>query len=121
VLHVPGANASLSAVMTRGLFTAPVLTDSTLLAVKEHLTSWSADTGKAFSLPGEVLAMLGLARLGTTAKLPQQGGLVLDTALVGVSCVRCAGQGHTEHTIGDGREHAGCLPPPQAVASTLRD
>jgi hypothetical protein len=69
--------------MTASLLQQPALQASALLAVDAYLRAFTSDI-TTYTLPGEALTMLGLTRLGSTSRLPQQGGLNFETALVGV-------------------------------------
>jgi hypothetical protein len=85
MLYTRGSNATLSEQLTSGLLQPPAVQASTLLAAQQYLTEFTALQMPATTIPGELFALLGLQRLGTSSIVTEAAGLYLETALASVS------------------------------------
>jgi hypothetical protein len=75
--------------LSAGMLSPPLLTPSVLLDAQTYLSTVSGafaqmeqQQGAGTVVPGEVLGMMGLRRLGTSSAV--KGGLYLESALIGV-------------------------------------
>lgn len=83
LLCAPAQNDTLSQKLSAGLFPAPSLQASTLLAAQQYLAQY-AQQMPTTSVPGEAFALLGMQRLGSSSVMLEAAGLYLESALVPV-------------------------------------
>lgn len=90
-----GNDGAAARTLSEGMLSPPSLTPAMLLDAQTYLSSFSGDfaqmeqqQGAGTVVPGELLSLMGLQRLGTCSTV--KAGLYLETALMGVcsSCMR---------------------------------